>query len=1531
MPATHCGVHVDAIPVHRPGTEGMQIRNLMVLGQNESDLGRSDTELVVTGMERTKIQVEKKIDYFAAMIHRMSKYLEECQKVLVRARALPGMNDQEFEAHLTSANNQFGDGEAMAAYDDDAVMVAMGGLHEDIMSQRGAAKESLASFTRGQIERCRHAMAVLQVVAEVIPEKHDGDERHCQRVRYYAAIVAKPHYNDLPDWSDALRMVRETNDARVKDELESSAKRRKLGHKNEKEKAKNKIAEMTETESARRLWSEEYHKGWRDFYEVMVGCINQDGAGILKQWAGRECQQVLYSRPDRVDHTIGPGDKRLKDTPLALAEVNNVYAFVTEINSVPTLSRASLPQKHPEQSDDRYYLCDLFCAAEEALPVPSVCKTIMVQNHGDLKPMHPEESETGISFRRLPEDVRRQCIFELDLDNFRNPRSFLKKLSFGQWWEKQGDNTQVARLAASSKLMPSVAGVTSIFVQDTPLDAPVAASCIQRSTAVDLAAPSMIVAALDTPLDAVGEMTSARMQAHARTVDQLRALAARWVEGGDNTDLVEAMVTLSYTPACEIHRCAVYELLHAIPTSRHTCDSTRAMCNAAKSHEVGFFGSPETIKRYTHERLKAPDMEAACNAMQERLLKYECPLGIASVHPAMALMHCSLLDAMTAHRKLYINVCYYGFGQTGKDTLVDRLVKWCSVKGTIKIFGHTSALAQLGHGPGDAHLLCVYNEALDSIAAPKGQKSETGNVAVSRAKNGMTENEQRSSTLTHVDGVKMTVELARAFLCATAYISNLDSVSQIPEALLTRLIPMQIAMAHRENHGAADKNAFSTMGNNNKDSLKEHTKGYFVQQQCHIFLHGTCHAYGGLEAVDMTIFSVVTKQINTALRQLGMQLDPRTIEQAMLLAKVFTCEGNYFRTHQTPHGRHCGSRFGVTEATLFDHRHRWEMEAICSEAIARSSMRLVLGRFRQGTLCKVAKAIMWIIKQGDQKYSKMFVAQDTIRETNHQQKTCVVDLHHVRFTVPKEGNSSMTFATKVSHALMDSTSQSITPSQVNDIFHDMCKLGELEHNELDMRLVIDPTYEDPLGGGPLGADEVYTVNGWREVCKSAQTQVVIDPAWLDKTKDAWRKNKFSRNEEEFASGYWPQEVDGGDTVTNRVMIMDDLRSTGTIYISTAFLGRASRDGFVNEFDQKLTAALMTTMTTERVIARPPADMMEANPEVPYLCFTERARPGPQQPSITNQEFVTTGHHANLFGGEKKAKFRDGESITFEANVPIDTQVTKRHVERLSNKYPTALPTAHQLLAADPSGVCCRFGPHILDELARTSPVFRISLTQNDSAAAFASRKALVAAHLTQQYGDLMRHCHGPGADPRTWQNLETTPDADGRATEFTLKIAHQVTELSYAKRMGDLRPRALNVEACSVKENEIRHTERVLAMMTADPTCPNIDGAESDEDDEPFNEVLRHLRYAEPIDARKRIAELQKEVNKTRTLHKMAVEDAGINLEFDTFLEEWRSLSKKGAHTGPGYVNYLRRNGRRMMAAREKRDGVWMRVLDDLP
>ena len=105
-----------------------------------------------------------------------------------------------------------------------------------------------------------------------------------------------------------------------------------------------------------------------------------------------------------------------------------------------------------------------------------------------------------------------------------------------------------------------------------------------------------------------------------------------------------------------------------------------------------------------------------------------------------------------------------------------------------------------------------------------------------------------------------------------------------------------------------------------------------------MFFYGTLQEFGGVEPIETFAFAVLTKQIKDALSKLGMNLCPRTIEQAQLIANVRTQEGVYFREFQRPHGRHSGYKFPVTFESLLDETHGMEMDAVCSEAVARSSL-----------------------------------------------------------------------------------------------------------------------------------------------------------------------------------------------------------------------------------------------------------------------------------------------------------------------------------------------------------------------------------------------------------------------------------------------------------------------------------------------------------------------------------------------------------------------------------------------------------------
>ena len=308
---------------------------------------------------------------------------------------------------------------------------------------------------------------------------------------------------------------------------------------------------------------------------------------------------------------------------------------------------------------------------------------------------------------------------------------------------------------------------------------------------------------LTTPLHAQGALIDAEMAHYQEILARLRQTEA------------DAAFVETYSPAILIQRRAAHELTKKIAVANQTADSTKAMCKAIVSSEVGFVSaSIDGLKRYTHkQKLYAPDMEPADNALQHRYLNYEF-LDISTTHSTTSLMHTALLDAMHPHTKLYLNVCLYGYGETGKDFSLSEIKNCCSVPGTVVVEGYRSALADLGFGNAEMHKLMVQDEALDNLAntdMSKGRSMDVGNKSLSIEKRKHTENILESSTLQHVDGVKVTVKLERGYWCPTFYISNLDSMQRLTESFKTRLILKQIAMVARPNPcGAADKNAFAS-------------------------------------------------------------------------------------------------------------------------------------------------------------------------------------------------------------------------------------------------------------------------------------------------------------------------------------------------------------------------------------------------------------------------------------------------------------------------------------------------------------------------------------------------------------------------------------------------------------------------------------------------------------------------------------------------------------------------------------------------
>ena len=278
-------------------------------------------------------------------------------------------------------------------------------------------------------------------------------------------------------------------------------------------------------------------------------------------------------------------------------------------------------------------------------------------------------------------------------------------------------------------------------------------------------------------------------------------------------------------------------------------------------------------------------------------------------------------------------------------------------------------------------------------------------------------------------------------------------------------------------------------------------------------------------------------------------------------------------------------------------------------------------------MCKVVSAIVMLATQSIHKYSTMFVVPSGLRENlTGADSTVIVDLNYVRFTVKRDQHGVRQFATWVAGALANMSGNVISPDQVLDVLDDIERLGEYEHPELDMLLAGYP------GCGSMDANRRFTVNGWRKT----QNGMGINPRVLDETKNLHKDGDLL---------YWPFGTSGAATrkVSTVALVMADARVTGQIKISTAFLNAARRPEFARDFEAKLTNALSTSYTTERVIAKQPTDIMSTNPDFPYLVPTERAKYSTHQICVTNQQFISRAHYESTEEGER-GKHRENEIL-----------------------------------------------------------------------------------------------------------------------------------------------------------------------------------------------------------------------------------------------------------------------------------------------
>ena len=1288
------------------------------------------------------------------------------------------------------------------------------------------------------------------------------------------------------------------------------------------------MGSITSTDAANReLHSTNYTQAMMDWVSVIKGHINQAESATLNMFDCKEFTESISTYADMIDHTIGPWDIPITD-PRKVVDVDAVFSVVSELNSKGSELVAGLSPKYPEQNDSLNYFGHVFRDNKDD-PMPEIEARKEKINMLDC-PDHPEYSH-GIEFN-LPPEVTNNCIFLVKLDNFNSPRSHLKRQFIGAWWEHDDVYNHISRLTPGDALVPDPSGFSNPYIQpgavsDRPLQSSQATQLLNNG--VDTAKKGEYDFR-DNPIE--------RLRQTHKGNENMRMSALAKIRDG--------VQDVPYTHAYKLQRSTLETLLSKVAnTQTGVCDAAVSICQWIQNPKNQFMGPRDRVWRDVQWSSLDPSMESSCLALGLRMFYYETELDVAVNHIIICKAHESLIDAMCPHSGLFWNLLWYGLGMSGKGNAAS-VIKKMAIPETVKIEGYCSDMSALGQLVAQYYSMEIKDEALDSIVEASGKKGskgsgEAGNKALSIEKMKLTENKLDSSTLTHDEmGRKMNIVVKLPWHCPVAYIANLGSITALPHAFQTRVDADAIPLMDRARHSAADKNAAS--GNHNDDdSMVEEVKLGFQQWQAFAFIYGNNKELAHGEGTHMGVLTYTWELVSEALRKMNRYvMDPRAIERARIIARVSTEEGIWYRDNLRPHGYFTNR--DVTIDSLLDDKHRFEMGNVCSFSTAvRAIKTAISSSMGNGVTSQITKTVMWMIQQKDNiKYSQIFApapdkgfrdrrynGNDACRQGNNDGEHDPVDdldLHYVALEVPPGDTGLSVLASQIANHMKQAGTSALTPEQCMDALNEMINYGSVTHHRLDVLFPIQQLYKQHLKPWQRGTR--YSLAEWIRFCRRERGDVHFKASDLDVVQKLWRQDTAGRSGVEMhESRYWPQENTAATKVSTRVLKQDT--RAGRVYISTAFLTFASLSNYTHEFDKELDNILATVCTTERVIAMPEVSMLDVEPSAPYLPKTMRLTYGPVNRGVTNQRFLAKKFRKG------KMKGRANSVKWYTANVPIELQVLQQRFEECCERYATPIPSAHYLLDLDPQAISCIFAPYVLHLLLTESDAFQTEyVARSDAPDSFAVRKSIAAVFLKDRFPDLMRHKEADGVT-----DVENSADADFTESEFVLCIAHVITEQSYAERMGALRQNMLNAEdLCDIMDE--LHCMNVLQQLLQTDTatrlvnvCPrSINAAKAmvladrpGMESETFDMVHDRIMHLTSDEIKDHQAEVTRGNRETVALHSLAMRGSGADKSATSFIDEWRSLKKPGAHGGEGYVNEIRRRGAEMMRVRAERDG-WL-------
>ena len=189
------------------------------------------------------------------------------------------------------------------------------------------------------------------------------------------------------------------------------------------------------------------------------------------------------------------------------------------------------------------------------------------------------------------------------------------------------------------------------------------------------------------------------------------------------------------------------------------------------------------------------------------------------------------------------------------------------------------------------------------------------------------------------------------------FLTNAGSLPRsLGQALLDRMIDVEVPSTCRKHKGITDKIA--------ADSSDDHVTADictdFRNEQAFAWLIGKAYSFFGFMEADMSAFAPVCKQYELALAGFGVKLSPRDITRAAMIAQQRALEAVYYSEFCCPHGRMTGYVDDTVER-IFDAQHTIESALIVSEAMAISSMNMILSKYNRvsSALCVSEMTDYW--------------------------------------------------------------------------------------------------------------------------------------------------------------------------------------------------------------------------------------------------------------------------------------------------------------------------------------------------------------------------------------------------------------------------------------------------------------------------------------------------------------------------------------------------------------------------------------------